>query len=51
MKFENDKEKVVYYWERAKYCKNKGDEKGYLYYLKKANEIKEKIENDSSKER
>ena len=46
MNFESDKEKVIYYWKKAEFYKKNGDEKGYLYYLNKANELKEKIENN-----
>lgn len=44
MKFENDKEKAVYYWEKAKYCEKNGDKKGYLYFLNKANKLRVKID-------
>ena len=44
MKFENDKEKVIYYFERAKFCEKNGDKKGYLYFLMRAKELSDKIE-------
>lgn len=44
MKFESDKEKVIYYWERAKFCEKNGDKEGYIYFLRKAKELSDKIE-------
>lgn len=44
MKFSSDKEKVIYYYERAKFCEKNGDKEGFAYFLKKAKEIMDKIE-------
>lgn len=44
MKFTNDKEKVIYYYERAKFCKKKGDKEGYVYFIKKAKYLIDRIE-------
>ena len=49
MKFNGDKDKVIYYWEKAKMFKEAGNEEAYIEYLKKANELKEKIERDNQK--
>lgn len=49
MKFNNDKEKVIYYWKKAKMFKKNGDKVGYIEYLIRAHELKEKIEKENSK--
>ena len=47
MKFENVKEEFIYYVEKSKYCKNKGDNENYKKYLSIASEILKKIEKKS----
>ena len=49
MKFKNDKEKTIYYWKRAKECKNSGDNEGYAYYVRLATQAARNVE--SSKDR
>ena len=49
MKFKNDKEKVIYYWEKAKMFKQAGNEEAFKEYLAKANELREKIEAQEKK--
>ena len=44
MKFKNDKEKTVYYWKRAKECKQSGDMEGYAYYFNLALVAAKKVE-------
>ena len=46
MKFKNDKERAIYYWEKAKAFKEKGEEEAFKEYLAKANELVEKIEKE-----
>ena len=47
MKFESDKEEFIYYVEKSKYYKAKGDTENYKKYLSIASEILEKIEKKS----
>lgn len=46
MKFQNKQEEVIYYWEKAKKLKEKGDRGGYIEYLAKAHELKEIIKEE-----
>ena len=46
MKFKNNKEKLIYYWEKAKMYKEAGEEEAYIACLIKVKELRTKIEQE-----